>query len=368
MQPVHSSPFVSVHVVPRQTCLPLCLHQQQSCHQALHYHHQRWGPRLCGSCHQGKEGRKELQEPLTLLSLGFVETSKMYLIAGDACHLGTWGEYVDWEKSTCVIPAQLQAGSSQQGPQKPGTFQIKFFPFYLNRSTWRACTPNFLRVERCLCTRIAWSLGMWWRFEGPVGCLLTLGKVMAQLPLQCPWSSIHSVALSVHVPVRRDKGGWPLLQTQHWNHWRYVLQSHLLQRSIPSLSPWIHQAWQLWRWLKQTRSLTLWVRPGIKPAASCILVGFISTVPWWELPVCLIYALLIIDYQILFCPYVYLILLSLMAEFINSSSYSGWWSSVCPLQHTSIMEMVSLVTEQSQWVCWVLVSSGIIATFPFGWF
>ena len=46
-------------------------------------------------------------------------------------------------------------------------------------------------------------------------CLLTLGKVMAQLPLQCPWSSIHSVALSVHVPVRRDKGGWPLLQTQH---------------------------------------------------------------------------------------------------------------------------------------------------------
>jgi len=32
------------------------------------------------------------------------------------------------------------------------------------------------------------------------------------------------------------------------------------------------------------RSLTLWARPGIEPASSWILVGFISTEPQWELP------------------------------------------------------------------------------------
>ena len=32
------------------------------------------------------------------------------------------------------------------------------------------------------------------------------------------------------------------------------------------------------------RSLTHWVRPGIKPATSWILVGFITTEPQWELP------------------------------------------------------------------------------------
>ena len=32
-----------------------------------------------------------------------------------------------------------------------------------------------------------------------------------------------------------------------------------------------------------TRSLTHWARPGIKPATSWFLVGFVSTVPWREL-------------------------------------------------------------------------------------
>ena len=36
--------------------------------------------------------------------------------------------------------------------------------------------------------------------------------------------------------------------------------------------------------LTATRSLTHWARPGIKPASSCILVGFITAKPWWELP------------------------------------------------------------------------------------
>ena len=33
-----------------------------------------------------------------------------------------------------------------------------------------------------------------------------------------------------------------------------------------------------------TRLLTYRARPGIKPASSWILVGFVSTVSWWELP------------------------------------------------------------------------------------
>ena len=32
-----------------------------------------------------------------------------------------------------------------------------------------------------------------------------------------------------------------------------------------------------------TRSLTYWVRPGIEPATSWFLVGFVATVPWREL-------------------------------------------------------------------------------------
>ena len=33
-------------------------------------------------------------------------------------------------------------------------------------------------------------------------------------------------------------------------------------------------------------SLTHWMRPGIKPVSSWTLVGFITTEPWWELPLC----------------------------------------------------------------------------------
>ena len=33
----------------------------------------------------------------------------------------------------------------------------------------------------------------------------------------------------------------------------------------------------------KARSLTHWARPGIEPASSWILVGFITTEPWWEL-------------------------------------------------------------------------------------
>ena len=38
-------------------------------------------------------------------------------------------------------------------------------------------------------------------------------------------------------------------------------------------------------------SPTHWVKPGIEPASSQILVGFVSTVPQWELPVQLIFFL-----------------------------------------------------------------------------
>ena len=33
-----------------------------------------------------------------------------------------------------------------------------------------------------------------------------------------------------------------------------------------------------------TRSLTHWAKPGIEPASSWILVGFITAEPWWKLP------------------------------------------------------------------------------------
>ena len=38
-----------------------------------------------------------------------------------------------------------------------------------------------------------------------------------------------------------------------------------------------------------TRSITHWVRPGIEPASSWILVGFISAEPQWELLICNFY-------------------------------------------------------------------------------
>ena len=40
-----------------------------------------------------------------------------------------------------------------------------------------------------------------------------------------------------------------------------------------------------------TGSLTHWVRPGIKPSSSCILVGFVSAEPWRELLTWELYAL-----------------------------------------------------------------------------
>ena len=42
-----------------------------------------------------------------------------------------------------------------------------------------------------------------------------------------------------------------------------------------------------------TGSLTDWVRPGIEPATSWFLVGFVSTVPRWEL---LFLLVLLIDF------------------------------------------------------------------------
>ena len=45
-----------------------------------------------------------------------------------------------------------------------------------------------------------------------------------------------------------------------------------------------------------TRSLTQWARPGIKPVTSWFLVGFVSTAPYWELQVLLIFYLTFIQY------------------------------------------------------------------------
>ena len=52
--------------------------------------------------------------------------------------------------------------------------------------------------------------------------------------------------------------------------------SHSSARSKPHLRPTPQ--------LGNTRSLTHWARPGIKPASSWTLVRFISTEPQWELP------------------------------------------------------------------------------------
>ena len=38
-----------------------------------------------------------------------------------------------------------------------------------------------------------------------------------------------------------------------------------------------------------TRSLTHWARPGIKPTSSWMLVGFVTAEPQWELPPCMNY-------------------------------------------------------------------------------
>ena len=37
------------------------------------------------------------------------------------------------------------------------------------------------------------------------------------------------------------------------------------------------------------RSLTRWARSRIKPESSQILVGFVTTEPWWELQICIIF-------------------------------------------------------------------------------
>ena len=42
------------------------------------------------------------------------------------------------------------------------------------------------------------------------------------------------------------------------------------------------------------RSLTHWVRPGIQSASSWMLVKFVSSEPWWELPVWILKHLLLI--------------------------------------------------------------------------
>ena len=57
-------------------------------------------------------------------------------------------------------------------------------------------------------------------------------------------------------------------------------QSHSNTRSKPYLRPTPHTAHG------NARSLTHWMRPGIKPEFSWILVRFVTAEPQWELPWC----------------------------------------------------------------------------------
>ena len=65
-------------------------------------------------------------------------------------------------------------------------------------------------------------------------------------------------------------------------------------------------------------SLTHWGRPGIEPATSWFLVGFISAAPWWELH----------GWLFMHPCWTYLILggLCLFIYFINSSGFSIWYA------------------------------------------
>ena len=59
----------------------------------------------------------------------------------------------------------------------------------------------------------------------------------------------------------------------------------------PTPQPWQHQIQAASATYvtacSKARSLTHWVRPGIEPAVSWMLVGFVFTAPWRELLVCL---------------------------------------------------------------------------------
>ena len=74
----------------------------------------------------------------------------------------------------------------------------------------------------------------------------------------------------------------------HCGIWKLpVWRSNQSYSSRPTSQP---QQWQTWA-ISVTytiahgnaKSLTYWVRPGIKPASSWLLVRFISTEPWWGL-------------------------------------------------------------------------------------
>ena len=55
----------------------------------------------------------------------------------------------------------------------------------------------------------------------------------------------------------------------------YTIASAMIVQAVPATYTTAHGI---------TGSLTHWVRPGIEPTTSRFLVGFISTVPWQELP------------------------------------------------------------------------------------
>ena len=60
------------------------------------------------------------------------------------------------------------------------------------------------------------------------------------------------------------------------------------------------------------RSLTDWERPGIEPTTSGLLVSFISTVPWWQIPFFFLYSFLGQWFPVLCLPPHLFILLPLL--------------------------------------------------------
>ena len=87
-----------------------------------------------------------------------------------------------------------------------------------------------------------------------------------------------SKVLRTHVP-----------QTHTWLwlkgfFWFFFLGPHPQLMEVPRLG--VKSELQLLAYTtahSNARSLTHWARPGIKPASSWILVGFITTKPLWEL-------------------------------------------------------------------------------------
>ena len=107
-------------------------------------------------------------------------------------------------------------------------------------------------------------------------------------------------------------------------------------------------------------SLTHWVRPGIKPASSWILVRFVSAEPWWELQASvLLMSGLVLLWSVLCRWHIYFSLkilraLSLFFWFQNCTSdylEKGFFSCIIwHLEDVSIWRFMSFNSRKLSWI------------------